>query len=113
LYKVKIYNVLIQAKRAALDATVRLGIKQGMMYKVLTQPVGRSRGILYQRLVSKKVIWYDLTLMDKQNSTSDQSAAEVAGGSSGSEGAATTTATDLIGSEIDLDGDTSLVKREC
>jgi hypothetical protein len=106
-------QVLIRAEGAALDAAVRLGIRQGMMYRVLGQPVGGSRGILDQRSVSKKVSWYDLTLMDEQSSTSDQSAAEVAGGSSGSEGAATTTATDLIGSEIDPGGDTSLAKREC
>jgi hypothetical protein len=106
-------HVLIRAEGAALDATVRLGIRQGMMYRVLGQPVGGSRGILDQRSVSKKVSWYDLTLMDEQSNTSDQSATEVAGGSSGSEGAATTTTTDLIGSEIDPGGDTSLAKREC
>jgi hypothetical protein len=106
-------HVLIQKKREALDATVRLGIRQGMMYRVLGQPLGGSRGILDQRSVSKKVSWYDLTLMDEQNNTSDQSATEVAGGSSGSEGAPTTAATNLIGSEIDHGGDTSLTKREC
>jgi hypothetical protein len=63
--------------------------------------------------VSKKVSWYDLTLMDEQSSTSDQSATKVAGGSSGSEGATTTTTTYLIGSEIDYGGDTSLAKRDC
>jgi hypothetical protein len=36
--------VLIRAEGAALDATVRLGIRQGMMYRVLGQPVGGSRG---------------------------------------------------------------------
>jgi hypothetical protein len=63
--------------------------------------------------MSKKFSWYDLTLMVEQNNTSDQSAAEVAGGSSSSEGATTATAIDLIGSEIDPSGDTSLAKREC
>jgi hypothetical protein len=106
-------HVLIRAEGAALDAAVRLGIRQGMMYRVLGQPVGGSRGILDQRSVSKKVSWYDLTLMAERNNTSDQSATEVAGGSSGSEGAATAAATDLIGSEIDPGGDTSLAKREC
>ena len=106
-------QVLIWAEGAALDTAVRLGIRQGMMYMALGQPVGGSRGILDQRSVSKKVNWYDLTLMDEQNNTSDQSATEVAGGSSGSEGAPTTAATNLIGSEIDHGGDTSLTKREC
>jgi hypothetical protein len=57
-----------------------------------------SKGILDQRLVSvvessgrvtssKTVSWYDLTLMDEQSRISDQSATEVAGGSSSSEGA--------------------------
>jgi hypothetical protein len=88
-------HVRIQAEGAALDAAVRLGIRQGMMYKVLGQHVGGSKGILDQRSVSNKVKWYDSTLMVERNSTLDQSAAEV-GGSSDSEGAAT--ATDLIGS---------------
>jgi hypothetical protein len=61
---------------------------------------------------SKKVSWYDLTLMDEQCRRSDRSAAEVAGMSSSSEGA-TTIVADLMGSEIDPSGDTSLAKREC
>jgi hypothetical protein len=71
------------------------------MYRVLGQPVVGSKGILDQRSVSvvessgrvtssKTVSWYDLTLMDEQSRRSDQSAAEVAGMSSSSEGAATT-----------------------
>jgi hypothetical protein len=48
-------HVLIRAEGAALDAAARLGIRQGMMYRVLGQPVGGSRGILDQRSVSKKV----------------------------------------------------------
>jgi hypothetical protein len=67
-------HVLIQTEGAALDATVRLGIMQGMMYRVLGQPVGGSRGILDQRSMSKKVSWYDLTLMAERNNTSYQSA---------------------------------------
>jgi hypothetical protein len=106
-------QVLIWAEGAALDTAVRLGIRQGMMYIALGQPVGGSRGILDQRSVSKKVSWYELTLMDEQSSTLDHSAAKVGGGSSGSEGAAIATAADLIGSEIDPSGDTSLAKREC
>jgi hypothetical protein len=108
------------------DATVRLGIREGMMYRVLGQPVVGSKGILDQRSVSvaesygrvapsktaKFVSWYDLTLMEESSRTSDQSAAEVAGMSSSSKGAATTT-TNLMGSEIDSGGDTSLAKREC
>jgi hypothetical protein len=66
------------------------------MYRVLGQPVVGSKGILDRR--------------------SDQSATEVARGSSSSEGAATST-TDLMGSEIDLGGGSSrstfLTKREC
>jgi hypothetical protein len=106
-------HVLIRAEGVALDAVVRLGIRQGMMYRVLGQPAGGSRGSLDQRSVSGTFSWYDMTLMDEQNSTSDQSATEVAGGSSCLEGAATTTTIDLIGSEINLGGDTSLAKREC
>jgi hypothetical protein len=62
------------------DEVVRLGIKEGMLYRVLRQPVVGSKGILDHR--------------------SNQSAAKVARGSSSSVGAATAT-TDLIGSEID------------
>jgi hypothetical protein len=83
------------------------------MYRVLGQPLGGFRGILDQRLVSKKVIWYDLTLMAERNNTSDQSVAKVVGESSGSKGATTITSTDLIGLEIDPGGDTTLAKREC
>jgi hypothetical protein len=72
----------------ALDATVRLGIRQGMMYRVLGQPVGGSREILDQRSVSKKVSWYDLTLMEEPSRASNQSATELAWMSSISEGAA-------------------------
>jgi hypothetical protein len=97
----------------ALDVTMRLGIRKDMMYMVLGQPIGGSRGILDQRSVSNKVSWYDLKLMAEQNNTSDQSATEVAGGSSSSEGETTTTTTYLIGLEIDLGGDTSITKREC
>jgi hypothetical protein len=61
----------------------------------------------------KSVSWYDMTLMDEENRISDQSAAEVAGGSSSLEGAATVAAADLMGSKIDLGGDTFLAKREC
>jgi hypothetical protein len=46
------------------DATMRLGIREGMMYRVLGQPVVGSKGILDRRL--------------------DQSATEVVGGSSSS-----------------------------
>jgi hypothetical protein len=106
-------QVLIRAEGAALDAAVRLDIKQGLMYRVLGQPVGGSREILDQRSMLKKVSWYDLTLMAEWKNTSDQSAIEVVGGSSGSEGATTTTTSDFIGSEIDPGGDTSLSKREC
>jgi hypothetical protein len=63
--------------------------------------------------VSRTVSWYDMTPVDHQNNTSNQSAAEVARGSSGLEGAATTAATDFIGSEIDPGGDTYLAKRDC
>jgi hypothetical protein len=45
-------QVLIRAEGAALDATVRLGIRQGMMYRVLGQPVVGFKGILDQRSVS-------------------------------------------------------------
>jgi hypothetical protein len=106
-----------------LDAAVRLGIRKGMMYRVLGQPVVGSKVILDQSSIlvaksggrvasSKTVSWYDMTLMEEQSRTLDQSATEVARMSSGSEGA-TTAATGLIGSEIDLDGDTSLAKKEC
>jgi uncharacterized protein YgiM (DUF1202 family) len=57
---------------------------------------------------AKSVNWYDMTLMDEKSRISNQSVAEA---SSISEGAATA-ATDLMGSEIDPGGDTSLTKRE-
>jgi hypothetical protein len=90
-------QVLIRSEGAdTQDAAVRLGIREGMMYRVLGQPVVGSKGILDRR--------------------SDQSAAEVAGGSSSSEGAATAAA-DLMGSKIDPGGGSSrstfLAKREC
>jgi hypothetical protein len=60
-------HVVIHSKgENTLDATVRLGIKNGMMYRVLRQPVVGSKGIL--------------------DHTSDHSATKVAGGSSISEG---------------------------
>jgi hypothetical protein len=119
-------QVLIRAEGAALDATVRLGIMQGMMYRVLGQPVGEFMGILNQisvlvaescgrvasSKVAKSVSWYDLTLMEEPSMKSNQSAAKVAGMSSNSEGAATTAA-GLMGSEIDPGGETCLAKREC
>jgi hypothetical protein len=63
--------------------------------------------------VSGTIGWYDMTLVDEQNNASDQSATEVAGGSSGSEGATIAATTDLIGSKIDPGGNTFLTKREC
>jgi hypothetical protein len=41
-------QVLIRSEGASLDATVRLGIRKGMMYRVLGQPVVGSKGILDQ-----------------------------------------------------------------
>jgi hypothetical protein len=49
--------------------------------------------------------------MEEQSRTSDQSTAKVVRMSSSSKGASTATA-DLMGSEIDPGGDTSLAKRE-
>jgi hypothetical protein len=73
-----------------------LGIKEGMIYRVLGHPVVGFKGILDHR--------------------SDQSATEVEGGSSSLEGAITAT-TDLMGSEIDPRRGSSrsnfLAKREC
>jgi hypothetical protein len=65
-------QVHIRAEGATLDVAVRLGIRQGMMYRVLGQLVGGSRGIFDQRSVSKKVSWYDLTLMEEPSRTSNQ-----------------------------------------
>jgi hypothetical protein len=65
-------QVLIRLEGADThDATMRLGISEGMLYRLLGQPVCGSKGILDRR--------------------SDQSAAEVARESSSSEGATTTT----------------------
>jgi hypothetical protein len=75
-------QVLIRSEGAALDAAMRLGIKQGMMYRMLGQSVGGSMGILDKRSVSKTVSWYDLTLMEDQSRSSDQCAVKVAGMSS-------------------------------
>jgi hypothetical protein len=116
-------QVLIRSEGASLDATVRLGIGKGMMYRVLEQPIVGSKVILDQKSVSmakssgreassKTDSWYDLTLMDEQSRRSDQSVVEVVGMSFSSKGAATTAAY-LMGSEIDPSGDTSLTKREC
>jgi hypothetical protein len=90
-------QVLIRLEGAdTQDATMRLGIREGMIHMLLGQPVCGSKGILDCR--------------------SDQSAMKVAGGSSSSEGASTTT-TNLMGSKIDPRGGSSrstfLAKREC
>jgi hypothetical protein len=90
-------HVLIRSEGAdTQDAAVRLSIREGMMYRVLGQPVVGSKGIL--------------------DRMSNQSATEVAGGSSSSE-RTTTMATDLMGLEIDPGGGSSkitfLTKREC
>jgi hypothetical protein len=39
-------HVLIREEGVALDVVVRLGIRKGMMYRVLGQPAGGSRGSL-------------------------------------------------------------------
>jgi hypothetical protein len=79
-------QVFIRAEGAdTQDVAVRLGIREGMMYRVPGQPVLGSKGILDQRSVSvaescgrvasskttKFVTWYDLTLMEKPSRTSD------------------------------------------
>jgi hypothetical protein len=46
-------HVLIRSEGATLDATVRLGITEGMMYRVLGQPVVGSKGILDQRSMAE------------------------------------------------------------
>jgi hypothetical protein len=46
-------QVLIRSKGAALDATVRLGIRQGMMYKLLGRPMLGSSGFLDADSVSE------------------------------------------------------------
>jgi hypothetical protein len=48
-------HVLIHSEGVTLDATMRLGIKGGMMYRVLRQPVVRSKGTLDQRSMSNTV----------------------------------------------------------
>jgi hypothetical protein len=88
---------LIRSKGAdTQDAAERLGIREGMLYRVLGKPVVGSKGILDRR--------------------SDQSATKVVEGSSISKGAATTAA-DLMRSEVDPGGGSSkgtfLAKREC
>jgi hypothetical protein len=102
---------IICSKGATLDATMSIGIREGVMYRVLRQPLVGSKGILDCRSISetessgrvassktsKSVNWYDITLMDEGNRLSYQSAVEIAGGSSSSEGEGTT-ATDLMGS---------------
>jgi trimethylamine:corrinoid methyltransferase-like protein len=90
-------QVLIRSEGADIsDAVVRLGIREGMIYRLMRQLVVGSKVILDCR--------------------SDQSAMEVAGGSSSSEGAAIA-ATNLMGLEIDPEGgsfrSTFLAKREC
>jgi hypothetical protein len=90
-------QVLIRSEGAnTQDAAMRLGIREGMMYRVLGQPIVGSKGILDNR--------------------SYHSVVEVAGGSSNSEGPTTTT-TNLMGSKIDPRGGSSrstfLAKKEC
>ena len=64
-------QVLICSEGATLDATMRLGIREGMMYKELGQPVVGSKGILDQRSMPETVNWYDMILMDGQRRISD------------------------------------------
>jgi hypothetical protein len=85
-------QVFLYSKGVTLEATVRLGIREGMMYRVLGQPVVGSKGMLDRRSVFetesggpvassntvKTVNWYDMTVMDEENKLSDQSVAEVA-----------------------------------
>jgi len=66
---------------------VRLGIKEGMLHRVLGQPSVGSKGIL------DRILYYG--------------AIEIVGGSSYSKGATTTT-TYLMGLEIDLGGGSSI-----
>jgi hypothetical protein len=106
---------------------MRLGIREGMLYRLLGQPVVESKGTLDQRSMpktesggrvassktAKSVSWYDMTSMDEENRLSDQNAAEVVRGSSSSKGVATAAIAYLKGSEVDPSGDTFLAKREC
>jgi hypothetical protein len=46
-------QVLIRSKREALDAAVRLGIRQGMMYRLLGRPMLGSSGFLDSNSVSE------------------------------------------------------------
>ena len=39
-------KVLIHSKGDNQDATVKLGVKEGKMYRLLGQPIDRSKGIL-------------------------------------------------------------------
>jgi hypothetical protein len=83
-------QVLIHSEGATLDAAVRLGIKKGMMYRLLGQPMDESKGILDSRSVlvlereqvarksewslrtqaSSSTLrglgWYEMTLIDAQ-----------------------------------------------
>jgi hypothetical protein len=44
--------VLIRSEAATLHAAVRLGIRKGMMYRLLGQPVCESKGILDSKSMS-------------------------------------------------------------
>ena len=73
-------QVLLCAEGAALDATVRLGIRQGMMYRLLGQPVIGSRGSLEFGSVSmrekeahlSRPMRFEMTLMEEEHRDLDQ-----------------------------------------
>jgi hypothetical protein len=88
-------RVLICSEGATLDAAVRIGIKIGMMYRMLVQSTVGSNGILDLRSMFDTIIWYDIPLMEDHSRTSYQGVVKVAAGSSSSEGVVIAT-TDLM-----------------
>ena len=98
-------QVLIWSKGADTpNAAMKLGIEQGTMYRLLEQPIVKSKGILDRgsMLVTKgelecslsKPTWYEITLKEAQEqdprsmveALPDQISTQVARGSSNSEG---------------------------
>jgi hypothetical protein len=132
-------HVHIYLEGATLDAATVLGVRQGRLYRLLGQPVCKSKGTLDSELVLvtggceatsstvRSLSWYEMTQLDAQeceetpkgmerrNRSSAQDPVQVAGKLSGSEGAATT-ADGVMGLEIDPGGgskSTFLAEREC
>ena len=74
---------------------MRLGIRDGALYRLLGQPLVKSKGSLDYGSLSvtdgereaslNRLTWYEMALMDEENKFLDQSPTQGVGGSSSSD----------------------------